>query len=157
MVGFMNADVLCHAAKPGYVTFYSRTRQKLWTKGETSGNRLRVISASQIVDQDTILLRVYVEGDGWSATPAPSHVSPSRWPFKTKAECTMKLRVGYRKAVCRSPVAFLRRADSRLHQQPLYFANTEEPEIECMLIRAQEMSSHVEHGVSTRLTGKDWH
>jgi phosphoribosyl-ATP pyrophosphohydrolase/phosphoribosyl-AMP cyclohydrolase len=64
MVGFMNAESYAITADIGYVTFYSRTRQKLWTKGETSGNRLRVVSAVTDCDRDTILFRVYVEGDG---------------------------------------------------------------------------------------------
>lgn len=64
MVGFMNAEALAKTLETGYATFYSRTRQKLWTKGETSGNRLRVISALTDCDRDTILLRVKVEGDG---------------------------------------------------------------------------------------------
>lgn len=64
MVGFMNAEAYARTAATGYVTFYSRTRQKLWMKGETSGNRLRVLSARTDCDRDTILLRVFVEGDG---------------------------------------------------------------------------------------------
>ena len=48
----------------GFVTFWSRTRQKLWMKGETSGNRLRVISATTDCDNDALLFRVVVEGDG---------------------------------------------------------------------------------------------
>ena len=64
MVGFMNAESYAMTVNTGFVTFYSRTRQKLWTKGETSGNRLRVISALTDCDRDTILLRVFVEGDG---------------------------------------------------------------------------------------------
>jgi phosphoribosyl-AMP cyclohydrolase len=64
MVGFMNAEAYAHTFQTGYVTFYSRTRQKLWMKGETSGNRLRVISALADCDRDTLLLRVHVEGDG---------------------------------------------------------------------------------------------
>ncbi len=64
MVGFMNAEAFTMTAKTGYVTFYSRTRQKLWMKGETSGNRLRVVSALTDCDRDTVLLRVIVEGDG---------------------------------------------------------------------------------------------
>jgi phosphoribosyl-AMP cyclohydrolase len=64
MVGFMNAEAWSHTASTGYVTFYSRTRQKLWMKGETSGNRLRVISAVTDCDRDTLLFRVVVEGDG---------------------------------------------------------------------------------------------
>ena len=64
MVGFMNQEALEKTLARGYVTFYSRTRQKLWTKGETSGNRLRVISASTDCDRDTVLVRVEVEGAG---------------------------------------------------------------------------------------------
>ena len=64
MVGFMNAEAWSRTAETGYVTFYSRTRQKLWMKGETSGNRLRVLSAATDCDHDTLLFRVFVEGDG---------------------------------------------------------------------------------------------
>jgi len=64
MVGFMNAEAYSRTVETGYVTFYSRTRQKLWMKGETSGNRLRVISAFTDCDRDTVLFRVFVEGDG---------------------------------------------------------------------------------------------
>ena len=48
----------------GYATFFSRTRGKLWTKGETSGNRLRVERLSIDCDDDTVLLQVTCEGDG---------------------------------------------------------------------------------------------
>ncbi len=64
MVGFMNREALDTTLRTGYVTFYSRTRNKLWTKGETSGNRLRLISASTDCDEDAVLCRVRVEGDG---------------------------------------------------------------------------------------------
>ena len=64
MVGFMNQEALEKTLAGGYVTFYSRTRQNLWTKGETSGNRLRVVSASTDCDRDTLLVRVEVEGAG---------------------------------------------------------------------------------------------
>jgi phosphoribosyl-AMP cyclohydrolase len=64
MVGFMNREALGATLKTGFVTFYSRTRQKLWTKGETSGNRLQVVEAFTDCDRDTVLLRVNVLGDG---------------------------------------------------------------------------------------------
>jgi len=64
MVGFMNREALDRTLANGYVTFFSRTRQTLWMKGETSGNRLRVISAMTDCDRDTVLFRVFVEGDG---------------------------------------------------------------------------------------------
>lgn len=64
MLGFMNREALETTLRSGYATFYSRTRGKLWTKGETSGNRLRVASITTDCDFDTVLLRVTVEGDG---------------------------------------------------------------------------------------------
>ena len=64
MVGFLNPVSYAKTLETGFVTFWSRTRQKLWMKGETSGNRLRVISASTDCDNDTLLFRVVVEGDG---------------------------------------------------------------------------------------------
>jgi phosphoribosyl-AMP cyclohydrolase len=64
MVGFMNQEALARTLKSGYVTFFSRTRQELWTKGETSGNRLRLVSANTDCDRDTVLVRVEVEGAG---------------------------------------------------------------------------------------------
>ena len=64
MVGFANAEAYEKTISSGYVTFFSRTRQKLWMKGETSGNRLRVISAATDCDKDCLLFRVEVEGDG---------------------------------------------------------------------------------------------
>jgi len=64
MVGFMNRDAFAGTLENGYVTFFSRTRGKLWMKGESSGNRLRVISATTDCDRDTLLVRVTVEGEG---------------------------------------------------------------------------------------------
>ena len=64
MVGFMNRPALERTLREGYVTFFSRTRNRLWTKGESSGNRLRVVSAHTDCDRDTLLLRVVVEGAG---------------------------------------------------------------------------------------------
>ena len=64
MLGFMNQEAWDKTASGGYVTFYSRTRNKLWTKGETSGNRLKVVSASTDCDFDSLLIKVEVEGAG---------------------------------------------------------------------------------------------
>jgi len=64
MVGFMNRAAMERTLQEGYVTFFSRTRNQLWTKGESSGNRLRVVSAHTDCDRDTLLLRVTVEGAG---------------------------------------------------------------------------------------------
>jgi phosphoribosyl-ATP pyrophosphohydrolase/phosphoribosyl-AMP cyclohydrolase len=64
MVGFMNREALDATLQTRFVTFYSRTRQTLWTKGETSGNRLEVLAAWTDCDRDTVLLRVRVLGAG---------------------------------------------------------------------------------------------
>ncbi len=64
MLGFMNQQALEMTLSTGFVTFYSRTRQKLWTKGETSGNRLQVTDGSTDCDRDSLLFRVNVLGDG---------------------------------------------------------------------------------------------
>ena len=64
MVGFVNELSYAKTRESGYVTFWSRTRGKLWMKGESSGNRLRVLEASTDCDNDTLLFRVHVEGDG---------------------------------------------------------------------------------------------
>ena len=64
MVGFMNHPALLRTLQSGYVTFFSRTRNQLWIKGESSGNRLRLISCQTDCDRDTLLLRVQVEGAG---------------------------------------------------------------------------------------------
>jgi phosphoribosyl-AMP cyclohydrolase len=64
MVGFMNDEAWKRTLDTAYVTFYSRTRNKLWTKGETSGNRLKVLFASTDCDRDTLLIQVEVEGAG---------------------------------------------------------------------------------------------
>ena len=64
MLGFMSREAFEKTLAIGYVTFYSRTRNELWTKGETSGNRLKVISASTDCDFDSLLFQVEVEGAG---------------------------------------------------------------------------------------------
>jgi phosphoribosyl-AMP cyclohydrolase len=64
MLGFMNNAAWDRTQSLGYVTFYSRTRNQLWTKGETSGNRLKVISVSTDCDRDSLLIKVDVEGSG---------------------------------------------------------------------------------------------
>ena len=64
MLGFMNRTAWDRTQSLGYVTFYSRTRNQLWTKGETSGNRLKVVSARTDCDRDSLLIQVEVEGAG---------------------------------------------------------------------------------------------
>jgi len=64
MVGFMNEAALAETRRSGFATFFSRTRGKLWTKGETSGNRLEVKEIFVDCDDDTVLVKVKRLGDG---------------------------------------------------------------------------------------------
>ena len=64
MVGFMNEDALARTRQSGFATFFSRTRNKLWMKGETSGNRLAVTEILVDCDDDTVLVKVKRQGDG---------------------------------------------------------------------------------------------
>ena len=64
MVGFMNDVALADTRRTGFATFFSRTRNKLWMKGETSGNTLQVVDILVDCDDDTVLLKVKRLGDG---------------------------------------------------------------------------------------------
>ena len=62
MLGYMNADSVAKTNETGLVTFYSRSRKTLWTKGETSGNTLALVSMSVDCDKDTILVKARPAG-----------------------------------------------------------------------------------------------
>ena len=64
MLGFLNEVSYQKTLETGFVTFWSRSRNRLWMKGETSGNRLKIVSAATDCDNDALLFRVEVEGDG---------------------------------------------------------------------------------------------
>src|SRR5271168_2592807 len=64
MVGFMNEESFRKTVESGFVTFYSRSRNKLWLKGETSGHRLVVKEISTDCDRDAVLLKVDAIGPG---------------------------------------------------------------------------------------------
>ena len=62
MLGFMNQEAYEKTLETGKVTFYSRTRQKLWTKGEESGHFLHLVSMAEDCDHDTLLVKAHPEG-----------------------------------------------------------------------------------------------
>ncbi len=62
MLAFMNKEAFEKTKKEGLVTFYSRTKERLWTKGETSGNHLKIVSIIEDCDKDTLLIKVIPEG-----------------------------------------------------------------------------------------------
>jgi phosphoribosyl-AMP cyclohydrolase len=64
MVAHMNAEALARTIESGAAWFWSRSRKKLWQKGEASGNRLAVREIRVDCDQDAILLKVAIAGDG---------------------------------------------------------------------------------------------
>ena len=64
MVGFMNDEALEKTKATGFATFFSRTRNTLWMKGETSGNKLAVTEILVDCDDDTVLVKVKRLGDG---------------------------------------------------------------------------------------------
>lgn len=64
MVGFMNDEAYRKTVATGFVTFYSRSRQKLWVKGESSGHTLQVVSIRTDCDRDALVIRVNANGPG---------------------------------------------------------------------------------------------
>ncbi len=64
MVGFMNQEAFDKTVATGFVTFFSRTRNKLWMKGETSGHRLVVKEISTDCDRDALLIKAEALGPG---------------------------------------------------------------------------------------------
>jgi len=64
MVGFMNEQAWRQTVETGFATFFSRTRNKLWMKGETSGHRLEVKEIYTDCDTDSVVLKVVAHGPG---------------------------------------------------------------------------------------------
>jgi phosphoribosyl-AMP cyclohydrolase len=64
MVGFMNAESYARTLETGFVVFFSRSRNKLWMKGETSGHTLQVVAMSTDCDRDALLITVKANGPG---------------------------------------------------------------------------------------------
>ncbi len=62
MLGWMDEEALALTRSSGYVHFYSRSRQRLWKKGETSGNTLRVVEVMPDCDDDAVLVRANPDG-----------------------------------------------------------------------------------------------
>ena len=62
MQGYMNPEALSHTLQSGNVTFFSRSKQRLWTKGESSGNTLKLVSIDSDCDADSLLVLAMPEG-----------------------------------------------------------------------------------------------
>jgi ATP phosphoribosyltransferase len=169
MVGFMNADALTRTQETGYVTFFSRSRNRLWTKGETSGNRLAVVSIATDCDDDSLLVQVRREGDGNVChTGQRSCFQGAGLGFSPRGMPGLKprpapdagtLKLGIPKGSLQdATIQLFARAGFNIYVSPRsYFPAIDDPAIECMLIRAQEMARYVADGVlDAGLTGRDW-
>lgn len=86
MLGFMNQEAYNQTMTTGRVTFYSRTRHCLWTKGETSGNFLHVVSVAADCDNDTLLIKVHPDG------PVCHTGADTCWGESNRAEDVMFLK-----------------------------------------------------------------
>ena len=142
--------------RTGYVTFFSRTRNKLWTKGETSGNRLAVRDVLIDCDEDTVLVKAERLGDG-----NVCHTGERTCFFQRAGgrDDSMKLKLGIPKGSLQdATIQLFARAGFNIYVSTRsYFPSIDDPEIECMLIRAQEMARYVCDGVlDAGLTGLDW-
>lgn len=93
MLGYMNKEALNVTLESGNVTFYSRTKQRLWTKGETSGNFLKLVNIYPDCDNDTLLILANPIGptchNGTESCFAPAQ---SQWGFLYELENILRER-----------------------------------------------------------------
>jgi phosphoribosyl-ATP pyrophosphohydrolase/phosphoribosyl-AMP cyclohydrolase len=82
MMGYMNQEALTKTEESGQVTFFSRTKNRLWTKGEESGNFLNVVSIAVDCDHDTLLIKVHPVG------PVCHTGTDTCWNEKNEADIT---------------------------------------------------------------------
>ena len=173
MVGFMNEEAFRKTVETGFATFYSRSRKKLWLKGESSGHRLVVKEISTDCDQrrradqggsarprrlSRRLSRAASSAPGERRvdsvrSSAPTIPTPST-EARSEAEDSAFPRAAWKTppSICSAAPA----STSRPAAAPTFPA-IDDPEIECMLIRAQEMARYVEDGIlDAGLTGRDW-
>ena len=145
MVGFMNQEALDRTTSSGFATFFSRTRNTLWMKGETSGNRLEVVKMLTDCDDDTLLVRVKRLGDGKVCHTGERSCFYREFESSADEDTvnrSMKLRLGLPKGSLQdSTIQLFARAGYNIYVgSRSYFPTIDDPEIECTLIRAQEMA-----------------
>ncbi|MDF7667662.1 bifunctional phosphoribosyl-AMP cyclohydrolase/phosphoribosyl-ATP diphosphatase HisIE [Orbaceae bacterium ESL0727] len=86
MLGYMNPEALAQTQSSGKVTFYSRTKQRLWTKGETSNNFLNVVSITADCDNDTLLILVNPTGPTCHTGSYSCFNAQTEWGFLFELE-----------------------------------------------------------------------
>ena len=173
MVGFMNEEAFRKTVETGFATFFSRSRNKLWLKGESSGHRLVVKEIATDCDQDCVArqsrsarprrlprrLRELLLPPPRGRRVDRCATAKSYDPNAVYGEQEVKLKLGIPKgSLENATIDLFRRAGFNITTSSRsYFPAIDDPEIECMLIRAQEMARYVEDGIlDAGLTGRDW-
>jgi len=93
MLGYMNEEAFVQTKKEGRVTFFSRSKKRLWTKGETSGNYLEVVDMKIDCDEDTILIKVNPSGPVCHTGSTSCFMEESAQGFLYKLESTINQRI----------------------------------------------------------------
>lgn len=93
MLGYMNEEALAKTKADGLVTFFSRSKNRLWTKGESSGNYLRVVSIATDCDRDTLLIRVMPAGPVCHTGSTTCFGEPDNKGFLYRLEETIARRI----------------------------------------------------------------
>jgi len=93
MLGYMNDEAVEQTQKEGIVTFFSRRKNRLWTKGETSSNFLKVVSIAEDCDQDTILIQAIPSGPTCHNGTISCFANEPQIPFLKELENTISDRI----------------------------------------------------------------
>ena len=112
MLGYMNEEALAKTQETGNVPFFSRSKNRLWTKGEESGNFLRLVSLKEDCDQDTLLIQVNPQGPTchkgtdtcWETTNESSFGFLSQLEETIKARKTDDSDYSYVASLCRKGI-----------------------------------------------------
>jgi phosphoribosyl-ATP pyrophosphohydrolase/phosphoribosyl-AMP cyclohydrolase len=98
MLGYMNEAALQKTQRDNIVTFFSRSKNRLWTKGETSGNYLKVISIKEDCDRDTLLIQVNPSGPTCHTGTTSCFADEAQLPFLKQLEQVIENRIANKSA-----------------------------------------------------------
>lgn len=93
MLGYMNEEALQKTQEEKVVTFFSRSKNRLWTKGETSGNFLKVVSIKEDCDQDALLIQVIPNGPTCHNGTTSCFATEPQFPFLNELENVIENRI----------------------------------------------------------------
>jgi phosphoribosyl-AMP cyclohydrolase / phosphoribosyl-ATP pyrophosphohydrolase len=93
MLGYMNEEALQKTQTENVVTFFSRSKNRLWTKGETSGNFLKVVSITEDCDQDALLIQVIPNGPTCHNGTTSCFANEAKISFLNELENTIENRI----------------------------------------------------------------